>query len=265
MNLCTFSSRGRNDQWTKWPGDEMTGDEMTGDELYEGTKWPGQNDRVRNERGRSVMPPIYLCLELWFRQIHVYVFQVGVTFYSFLKHPVFLPYSDTCSFFDEIVSIARCNNGRFAHVIHVKILWSQKYFKKTHHIFDVVLLRGPLIKAFIYLQGLFRLGETHHDTFLCVSFLFLPFYRFGPHSRNEGRITPQRKARVAFERKMSQCNRGYVSSLSQFYTGYAVFYYYDLFSFKSWRSWVVARLATQISSLIFPLNAKKTMSERAVL
>jgi hypothetical protein len=57
MNLCRFSSRRRNDQGTKWPGDERTGDKMTGDEIYEGTKWPGWNDRGRNERGRSVMPP----------------------------------------------------------------------------------------------------------------------------------------------------------------------------------------------------------------
>jgi hypothetical protein len=38
----------------------MTGDEMTGDEMYQVTKCPGQNDRVRNERGQSVMPPSLL-------------------------------------------------------------------------------------------------------------------------------------------------------------------------------------------------------------
>jgi hypothetical protein len=38
MNLCRFSSRGRNDQGAKGPGDEMTGDEMTRDKMYEGTK-----------------------------------------------------------------------------------------------------------------------------------------------------------------------------------------------------------------------------------
>jgi hypothetical protein len=60
MNFCRFSSRGQNDQGKKWPGDEMTGDEMTGVKMYEGTKWPGRNDRVRNERGRSVMPPFMM-------------------------------------------------------------------------------------------------------------------------------------------------------------------------------------------------------------
>jgi hypothetical protein len=54
MNFCRFSSRGRNDQGTKWPGTKWPRDKM-----YEGTKWPGQNDRVQNERGRSVMPPVW--------------------------------------------------------------------------------------------------------------------------------------------------------------------------------------------------------------
>jgi hypothetical protein len=42
----------------------MTGDEMTGDEMYEGTKLPGRNDRVQNERGQSVMPPLILYIKL---------------------------------------------------------------------------------------------------------------------------------------------------------------------------------------------------------
>jgi hypothetical protein len=65
MNFCRFSSSGPwpwpwpwpDDQGAKWPGDEMTGDEMTGDKMYEGTKWPGRNDWVQNEKGRSVIPP----------------------------------------------------------------------------------------------------------------------------------------------------------------------------------------------------------------